>query len=340
MANNSNLHSAKVAKNDEFYTQLSDIEQELKNYKGKFKNKIVFCNCDDPVFFKNGKMDCKKTSKFIVHFVTSFEDLGLKKLICLGYRKGEKATAYIYNGDLNNNGFADEEEWEKIPLNGDGDFRSEESVNFLKQSDIVVTNPPFSLFREYVAQLMQYGKKFLVIGNKNAIIDKVIFPYIKENTLWVGFTPMGKDMLFGLTKDYEEKIKKQKNAGSAYKILDGTIYGRAPSCWFTNLDHEKRHDRLLKDNTCTYKGNEALYPGYDNYDAIEVFKVSKIPSDYTGVMGVPITFIDKYNPEEFEIVGLTSSSRECAGNCIIGNATTRAMVNGRYIYARILIRRK
>ena len=334
MANNSNLHSAKVAKNDEFYTQLSDIEQELKNYKGKFKNKIVFCNCDAPVFFKNGKMDCKKTSKFIVHFVTSFEDLGLKKLICLGYRKGEKATAYIYNGDLNNNGFADEEEWEKIPLNGDGDFRSEESVNFLKQSDIVVTNPPFSLFREYVAKIMEYGKKFLAIGNMNSITYKGVFPLIKDNKVWLGYGFNNGNAYFIIPKTANTNY-----ASGVYNSETNMVkFGNA--CWFTNLDHEKRHDRLLKDNTCTYKGNETLYPKYDNYDAIEVSKLKYIPGDYMGVMGVPITFLNKYNPDEFEIVGITSSSRECAGNCIIGNATTRAIVNGRYIYARILIRRK
>ena len=184
--NNSNLHAAKSAKNDEFYTRLEDIEAELKHYGDKFRNKIVFCNCDDPVFFKGGRLDQKKSSKFITYFVGFFETLGLKKLICLGYAGDKKASAYIYNGDTNRNGVSDESEWEVRPLEGNGDFRSEESIAFLKEADIVVTNPPFSLFREYVAQLVEYGKKFLIIGNKNAITYKEIFPLIKENKLWLG----------------------------------------------------------------------------------------------------------------------------------------------------------
>lgn len=279
MADNSNLHSAKRAKNDEFYTMLGDIEKELANYKGKFKGKVVFCNCDDPVFFKNGKMDSEKTSKFIVHFALSFEDLGLKKLICLGYKKGQKATAYVYRGDLNMNGFSDECEWEKIQLAGDGDFRSDESIAFLKEADIVVTNPPFSLFREYVSTMEECGKKYLLIGNMNAITYKEIFPLIKANALWLGIHPV-----------------------KAFSTPQGTIQKFGNILWFTNLDNKKRHEYLLKDSTMKYKGNEKKYPRYDNYDAIEVSKVVDLPADYKGVMGVPITFLDKYNPEEFEIV--------------------------------------
>ena len=278
--NNSNLHAAKSAKNDEFYTRLEDIEAELKHYGDKFRNKIVFCNCDDPVFFKGGRLDQKKSSKFITYFVGFFETLGLKKLICLGYAGDKKASAYIYNGDTNRNGVSDESEWEVRPLEGNGDFRSEESIAFLKEADIVVTNPPFSLFREYVAQLVEYGKKFLIIGNMNAITYKEIFPLIKENKLWLGVSS---------PKDFIQP--------------DGTIKKFGNILWYTNLDNKNRHRPLLPDLICNkYKGNEKNYPKYDNYDAINIDKVAKIPYDYTGVMGVPITFLGKYNPDEFEIV--------------------------------------
>ena len=326
MADNSNLHYAKRAKNDEFYTRLTDIENELKNYKGKFKGKVVFCNCDDPVFFKNGKMDSEKTSKFIVHFTLLFEHYGLKKLICLGYKKGQKATAYVYHGDLNRNGFDDECEWEKIQLAGDGDFRSPESLAFLKEANVVVTNPPFSLFREYVSTMEEYGKKYLLIGNMNAITYKEIFPLIKENKLWLGINPV-----------------------KAFSTPQGTMQKFGNILWFTNIDHAKRHEQLLKDNpllkdsTTQYKGNENKYPKYDNYDAIEVSKVVDLPADYMGVMGVPITFLTRYNPEEFEILGADEAEGTGFSNGLWITILTdkkQCVIAGGKIYKRIFIRRK
>src|SRR5574344_675341 len=298
--NNSNLHAANSAKNDEFYNRLEDIEEELKHYGDKFRNKIVFCNCDDPVFFKRGRLDQKKSSQFITYFSSFFEALGLKKLICLGYKGEGKATAYIYNGDTNRNGVSDESEWEVRPLEGNGDFRSEESIAFLKEADIVVTNPPFSLFREYVAQLVEYGKKFLIIGNMNAITYKEIFPLIKENKLWLG-VGFNKSMCY-------TSPNKNTSAGNRKYVkaqgLNPDEYITVPAiCWYTNLDNKNRHRPLLPDLICNkYTGNERNYPKYDTYDAINIDKVAKIPYDYTGVMGVPITFLGKYNPDEFEIV--------------------------------------
>ena len=315
---NSNLHAAKSAKNDEFYTRLEDIEAELKHYGDKFRNKIVFCNCDDPVFFRGGRLDQKKSSKFITYFSVFFETLGLKKLICLGYKGEGKATAYIYNVDTNRNGVSDESEWEVRPLEGNGDFRSEESIAFLKEADIVVTNPPFSLFREYVAQLV--GKKFLIIGSMNAITYKEIFPLIKENKLWLGVSS---------PKDFIQP--------------DGTIKKFGNILWYTNLDNKNRHRPLLPDLICNkYKGNEKNYHKYDNYDAIEVSKVSKIPYDYNGVMGVPITFLDKYIPDEFEIVGADEAKGTGFSFGLWNTHLTnkkQCVIAGNKIYTRIFIRR-
>ena len=295
---NENLSRAKAAKKDEFYTQLEDIERELAHYTAHFAGKVVLCNCDDP-----------RVSNFFHYFAYSFDQLQLRRLVTTCYKsqsadlfsKGdsERAIWLEYTGQKDGGRVPTVEEIGLHQLAGDGDFRSPECIALLEQADIVVTNPPFSLFREYVAQLVEHGKKFLIIGNKNAITYKEIFPLIKENKLWVGYTPMGTDMLFDLPKETAEEMLKEGKVGSRYKIVNGKVLGRSTSIWFTNLDHNKRHEPLILYRTYT----PDVYPHYDNYDAIEVSKTADIPADYDGVMGVPITFLDKYCPEQFEIVG-------------------------------------
>lgn len=276
---NSNLHSAKNAKNDEFYTQLSDVSEELRHYKIHFKGKTVFCNCDDPTW-----------SAFWKYFHLNFTVLGLKKLISTHYDKDEPTYKMVYEGGDDNN----IEVGVKTPLQGNGDFRNQECIELLNESDIVVTNPPFSLFREYVAQLMKYEKKFIIWGNNNAITYKEFFPLLKDNKVWLGYLS-NKTCIFRVGENYrfDDKITSEIN--------DGYKYGKVPAISvFTNLDIKKRHENLILYKQ--YTPNE--YPKYDNYDAINVNKVVDIPFDYDGVMGVPITFLDKYNPEEFEIIGL------------------------------------
>lgn len=295
---NANLTQAKKAKNDEFYTQLSDIERELSHYKEHFRGKTVLCNCDDPY-----------VSNFFRYFAYNFEHLGLKRLITTCYKSqdmdlfstntNEQAIWLEYLGDKNGDKIPNPDEIGIHHFKGDGDFRSAECIELLKQADIVVTNPPFSLFREYVAQLIEYDKKFLIIGSKNAITYKEVFPLIAANKMWVGVQPMGVDMLFDIPKGRSEELKSNTEAkGSTYRVIDGVIKARSASIWFTNLDHKKRHEELILYKTY----NPEDYPKYDNYDAINVDKTSDIPCDYDGVMGVPITFLDKYNPEQFEIV--------------------------------------
>lgn len=300
---NSNLHTAKKMKNDEFYTQLTDIEQELKHYKEHFRDKVVYCNCDDPI-----------ESNFFKYFSLNFEHLGLKKLITTGYKENGKGVVYIYEGDKNGNRMPDLEEIEVKELQGNGDFRSQECIEFLKESDIVVTNPPFSLFRDYVATLIEYGKQFLIIGNKNAITYKEIFPLIKNNKMWLGIS-----------------------SPNEYKLPNGEITKQVNGLckWFTNLEHKKRNYPM----DLYMKYSNDYYQKYDNYDAIEVSKVCEIPMDYEGVMGVPITFLDKYNPNQFEIIGLMSGSK---GHGLINGDDGRAKfyINERGVYARILIRHK
>ncbi|WP_372472985.1 adenine-specific methyltransferase EcoRI family protein [Capnocytophaga sp. ARDL2] len=277
---NSNLHKAKKGKNDEFYNQLSDIENKLKHYKDHFKGKVVYCNCDAP-----------RVSNFFHYFSHNFELLGLKKLIATCYKNqqidlfsdnsSEKAVYLIYEGDKNQNFKPDDEKIEVFPLKGDGDFRSEECIELLKQADIVVTNPPFSLFREYVAQLVEYDKKFLIIGNQNAITYKEIFSLIKENKIWLGYK--NGDMEFKVPDYYEPKATRywQDETGQKWRSM-GNI------CWFTNLDHSKRHEELI-----LYKSyHENDYPKYDNYDAVEVSKVDHIPMDYNGYMGGTNNFFE------------------------------------------------
>ena len=301
MSLNENLRKAKRQKNDEFYTQLSDIENELRHYTGHFSGKVVYCNCDDP-----------RVSNFFHYFSYNFERLGLKKLITACYRNqerdlfsrhdSERAIWLEYNGNAKGARVPDVGDIGIREFEGDGDFRSAECIKLLNQADIVVTNPPFSLFREYVAQLMEYSKKFLIIGNKNAITYKEIFPLIKDNRIWVGHTPMSKDLLFDLPDGLAQELKATKKQGSSYRIIDGVVKGRSQSIWFTNLDHKKRHEDLI-----LYKQySPEEYPTYDNYDAINVDKTAEIPMNWDRAMGVPITFLDKYNPEQFEILGFSS----------------------------------
>lgn len=317
---NANLHKAKDAKNDEFYTQLTDVAKELMHYKSHFKGKVVFCNCDDPTW-----------SAFWKYFHLNFAELGLKKLISTHYDREEVTYKMEYTGGNDN----DTEFGVKTPLEGNGDFRNKECIDLMDESDIVVTNPPFSLFREYVAVLMEYQKKFIIIGNKNAITYKEFFPLLKNNAVWIGCTN-AKEFL-----QPDGSIKKFGNIG-----------------WFTNLDINKRHEKLILWKNYTPEE----YPKYDNYDAINVNKVSEIPCDYDGVMGVPITFLDKYNPEQFEIVGMDlNDSVESLGIGEIGDtwvqlyrkqggkghitAKMHSLVytcNGKAVslYRRILIRKK
>lgn len=313
MKNNNNLNAAKRVKNDEFYTQLMDIEKECHHYRPHFKDAVVLCNCNDALH-----------SNFAVFFSLNFEFLGLKKLICTEY--GEHAKARIYTGDKNGNNIPDLEEWETIELDGDGSFNSPECLEFLEECDIVVTNPPFSLFREFIATMMKFNKKFLVIGNGNAVTYKEIFPLIKENKLWLGYKGFsgGMDMIAGDNYD-ASKCKHPK-----YDAKGNTLINVMMCVWFTNLEHSKRHEPL--DLYKKYTPEE--YPKYDNYDAIEVSKVVDIPIDYEGVMGVPISFLDKYCPEQFEIVGIANSAR------YIGDFPCLTIVNGKKIYNRILIRKR
>jgi hypothetical protein len=335
-----NLSSAKKAKNDEFYTQYIDIQKEIEAYldydANAFKGKVVYCNCDDPY-----------ESNFFKYFVLNFKKLGLKRLITTSYKPspiansqlellGEESEPASVKGrpkvtankfviskvhDIDENGtfsltdvaeqlkLNKENEW--TPLSGDGDFRSDECIDLLRQADIVVTNPPFSLFREYIKQIFEYEKRFVIIGSKNAIAYKEVFPLIKANKMWVGTTSFNKDMLF-LSPEMADL---SKLADTATRTVDGVVYLRAPAVWFTNLDHGRRHQKLplmtMADNLKfsrhkSIKGKKN-YDNYDNYNAIEVPFTDAIPSDYPGVMGVPISFLDKYSPDQFEIVGLTQS---------------------------------
>ena len=295
---NLNLRKASTAKKDEFYTQLSDIEKELKHYKNHFKGKVVLCNCDDP-----------RVSNFFHFFSYNFEKFGLKKLIATCYKSqdsdlfsqnnSERAIYLEYTGDKSGNNVPDAEEIGIKHLQGDGDFRSKECIELLKQADIVVTNPPFSLFREYVAQLVEYDKKFVIIGNLNALTYRDIFKLVKENKLWFGHSIHSGDREFRVPQDYP------LNAAGSRVDEEGNKYIRVKGVrWYTNLDFNERHEDLILYKTY----NEEEYPKYENFDAINVDVTKDIPVDYAGAMGVPITFIDKYNPDQFEIIGLGISN--------------------------------
>lgn len=288
------IDKAKEAKKDEFYTQLEDINNELRHYREHFRGKTVLCNCDDP-----------RISNFFTYFAYNFEFLGLKKLITTWYKsqdvdlfsqqKSEQAVYLIYEGDKNGNHIPDAEEIGVKSLKGDGDFRSAECIELLKEADIVVTNPPFSLFREYITQLVEYNKKFIIIGNVNALSYKEVFPLIQNNQLWIGASIHSGDRKFYVPDNYE------LNAAGCGIDNEGKKFIRVKGVrWFTNLDYKERHENII-----LYKSySPEYYPKYENYDAINVNKTDEIPYDYDGIMGVPITFMDKYNPDQFKIIGL------------------------------------
>ncbi len=354
-SSNKNLHKASQAKKDEFYTQRVDIEKELQHYKEQFFGKVVYCNCDDPY-----------ESNFFKYFVLKFNDIGLKKLITTSYvpspitgtlfplseieglkksiRKQPFKIEINEVKDLNNDGAVNLKDIECLLrqnknattlLKGNGDFRSDECIELLKQADIVVTNPPFSLFREYVAQLVEYDKKFLILGDQNAITYKETFKLIKENKVWLGYDNGGTKW-FQVPNDYSIETE------SRIKIENGIKYfsmGRI--VWFTNLDTKKRHEEM----TLYKKYSPKEYLKYDNYEAINIDKVSDIPMDYKGAMGVPITFLDKYNPNQFEIIGQThsgDSSSEVEALRKDPEHRHRGIVHGenKEKYARILIKNK
>lgn len=350
---NTGLHQASKAKNDEFYTQLHDIESELKHYKDQFRGKVVFCNCDDPY-----------ESNFFKYFANNFKYLGLKKLIVTSYTKSPIAGTQLplfemkglkpdgkqpFKIEINNvpdsdgDGAIDLVDVQHLlkhdkntatPLKGNGDFRSDECTELLKQADIVCTNPPFSLFREYITQLVEYDKKFLIIGNKNSVKYNFVFKLIKENKIWLGYRNINNDMWLKVPDD--EKYE---------KIVDGVKLKHIMACWLTNLETTKRHE----DFTMYKKYKAETYSKYDNYDAIEVSKVADIPMDYEGEMGVPITFIDKYNPDQFEIKGIFDDKRELSNAFIQGAPTyvdeqhkkyVGPVLNGKALYTRVLIKNR
>ena len=329
------LSQAKTNKKDEFYTQLSDIENELRHYKHHFKGKTVFCNCDDP-----------RVSNFFRYFALNYERLGLKKLVCTCYKSqdvdlfsqkdSEQAVYMVYEGNTDGD-FLDFSETQVLPLKGDGDFRSAECIELLKEADIVVTNPPFSLFREYVAQLIEYDKKFIIVGHQNAITYKEIFPLLRDNKMWLGYGFKGGAAYF-INDTYE-------NYAVAGQHKDGMIRVSGV-VWSTNLDIPKRNEPVILYKSYTPEE----YPMFDNYNAININKSSDIPYDYDGYMAVPITFLDKYCPDQFDIIwqasGNTRASapkeilqqlsycphKEDRGGC--------GVVNGQRVYSRIIIRRK
>jgi len=299
MSSNENLHRAKKEKNDEFYTRITDVEKEMYYYKEQFKGKTVFCNCDDPAW-----------SAFWQYFALNFKHLGLKRLVSTHYKQGGQS----YRLDISEYG----QETLPIPLNGDGDFRSDECLAILDECDIVCTNPPFSLFREYIATLMEHGKKFIVLGSMNAITYKEIFPLIKENRLWLGPSAC--------------------NGAKVYIGPNGEEHKMGNTMWFTNMDHKQRHEPLVLYKSYT----PSEYPKYDNYDAIEVSKTAEIPADYSGAMGVPISFLDKYCPEQFDILNCNDYRKDgfdkIKPHGLIKDKDSE--INGKPTYARILIKIK
>lgn len=363
-AKNTNLHNAKRAKQDEFYTQWIDIEREMNAYleydPDVFRGKTVLLPCDDPGW-----------SNFTKYFAERFEDLGLKKLISTSYAPKANMEGAFYEADnavvqaaqydpaldyergkifvldgtnLNADGRVNINDFRWEYLDGDGDFRSDEVIALRDEADMVITNPPFSLFREFVAWLVEGDVEFVVIGSKNAITYKEIFPLIKDNKLWAGSRPMSDDFLFRLPKVVQDQMRGEK-PGSRYRIVDGEILGRVPALWFTNIEHGRRHESLrlmsMKENQKYNKRiikNPNSYKQYDNYDAIEVPVTAGIPNDYDGVMGVPISFLDKYCPEQFEIVGATESEGMGFSEGLHdGGAVKQATVEDKKVYKRIFI---
>ena len=323
-ANNNNLAKAKAAKNDEFYTQISDIENEMNAYyehnPNVFRGKTILCPCDDPEW-----------SNFTKHFTQNFVRYGLKKLICTCYNKeeGGHGKMLVLTGDTNGNGKIEEDDIVATEMESNGDFDNPEVEKLLEESDFVITNPPFSLFRKFITWIMNSGKKFSIIGNKNAITYKEVFPLIKDNKVWLGWTPVGADMLFDIPEKSRAEAMKNGKEGSTYKVVDGVVMGRASACWFTNIEHNKRHEPLDLATKAQLKKRGVSFKKYDNYNAIDVPKGKWIPKDHKGVMGVPITWLDKYCPEQFEIVKFRK-----------GDDDKDLSVNGKCPYFRILIKHK
>lgn len=321
---NQTLRKANKAKNDEFYTQLADIEREVAHYKDHFKGKIVFCNCDDP-----------QESNFYFYFAQNFEYLGLKKLITTHYKEDKSTYKLEIIADINEDGKINKLDTIQTPLTQNGDFRSPESIELLQEADIVVTNPPFSLFREYVAQLIEYDKKFLILWNMNAISYKEIFKLIKENKIW-WWNWFNLSMVF--KSPYENELEANRKF-CEQKWYFWKNYIKTPAInRYTNLDYKKRHEDLILYKQ--YYGNEIEYPKYDNYDAINIDKVKDIPVDYSWYMWVPITYLGYYNPEQFEIIdGLNRYSildwptEETKGKYL-------SQINWKPIYIRIIIKNK
>lgn len=388
---------AKKTKNDEFYTQFHDIESEMEAYldynPNVFRGKTVLLPCDDPEW-----------SNFTRYFAQNFEALGLKKLISTSYAIESKTYKYgvelslfetqspkfdrdktkthgkifVLTNDITGDGRIDLDDLQWDYLEGDGDFRSEEVKRLRDEADVIITNPPFSLFREFFAWIMEANKKFVIVANKNCTTYKEVFPYIMDNKIWIGYHSMGQDMLFDVPKEMAREYLENEKEGSKYRIVDSVVKGRSASCWFTNIEHGKRHQplRLLtQEENIKYSKHKEIqgrgYPKYDNYDAIEVNYYDAIPSDYEGMMGVSITFLDKYCPEQFEIVGITKTwfglankiypkqiqidknGRNCSVTKLNDGATieingpqegeTYYVVEGKYYiqqYARVLIRKK
>lgn len=333
MANNKDLNKAAKNKKDEFYTQLTDIEKELRYYKPHFKDKIVFCNCDDP-----------ETSNFWKYFELQFDELGIKKLISTHYETEIPSYKLELMYDINGDGKITNKDIIKTPLRQNGDFRSPECIEILKEADIIVTNPPFSLFREYIAQLLEYNKKFLIIGNINCVKYQEIFPYIMANKIWLGQSIHSGDREFSVPDSYP------LNAAGCRVDENGKKYIRVKGVrWITNLEYSERYEDipLFKHYT------PEEFPKYDNYDAIEVGETKNIPVDYDGIMGVPITFIDRFNPNQFDLLGMTDRQNtsglrtkkytfEDVENFNDLNASCVLLQDGKYksLYTRFLIRRK
>lgn len=362
---NRNLKEAKAAKNDEFYTQFQDIQSEINAYldydPDVFRGKTILLPCDDPEW-----------SNFTRFFAANFNKLGLKKLISTSYapeskkyktpyqptlfeqnnpqfdpeKTSIKGKIFILEKDHSGDGRVNIDDLEWKYLEGDGDFRSDEVTKLRNEADFIITNPPFSLFREFLAWIVEAGKKFVVIGNKNAITYKEVFPLIKENKIWVGKTPMSTDLLFEIPN--ATQILNSKKQGSGYRIVDGKILARSQSIWLTNIEHGRRHEPLnlmtMADNFRYSKHKEirgkTSYDRYDNYDAIEVPFTDAIPSDYNGVMGVPISFLDKYCPEQFEILGATESEGKGFSNglWVSESKVAQPLVNEKKVFKRIFIK--
>ncbi|MDD3250974.1 MAG: adenine-specific methyltransferase EcoRI family protein [Lachnospiraceae bacterium] len=382
MAGNTSLSRAKTVQNDEFYTQYADIESEMNAYveynPDVFRDKTILLPCDDPEW-----------SNFTRYFAANFTRFGLKKLISTSYAKsaGSRQLSlfesesplfdeskhethgklFTLTSDTDGSGDVDSDDIQFSGyLDGDGDFRSDEVCRLRDEADIIITNPPFSLFREFLAWILEANKSFVILGNMNAIPYKEVFPFLKYNKIWLGYKTLNQDMYFIITDEYKKWVTENKKEGSAYKIIDGVVMGRlASACWFTNLDHGRRHDPILLDTMAhNLKFNKRLklefekrygkveYPRYDNYNAIEVPFTECIPSDFDGVMGVPITFMDKYCPEQFEVVWQASGNAyanapheimeelEFDPTVKYGGGLGTAVVNGQAKYSRILIRFK